>query len=209
MGTPCPLLDVPDEILILIAGHLTNSHNDLCALGRVCARLAEIADFHFYRRLMIRTNAQAKCLLQAVSYKHFRSRLMRELILLPTAEDAHNVPNCLLSIPDSMQTLTHLTIELPCRSGSDSGREFDILWQNRFWGVFEDCAIGSYVPRPHALQRLISCTPSVFVSNVLTYEPRRMSCKFLLFLVFNASGASIHNPLAVSNFHLMSMRLLL
>ncbi len=160
MNSLSRLLDLPDEILILIAENLADRH-DLCAFGRVCARLAKISDYWFYRRLIVRTNDQAKCLLDAVKNKPLRSNLMRELVLLPTIEDAHNIPNCLSSMPQAMQMLQQLMIELPCRSGNDSNHESDVLWQKRFSGIFEDSSLFTYVPKPHALQRLLTCMSSI------------------------------------------------
>ena len=160
MDSRSQLLEFPDEILILVAANLAD-RQDLCAFGQVCTRLTRISDYWLYRRLVVRTNDQAKCLLDAVKHKPLRSNLMRELIILPTIENAQNIPNCLSSMPQSMQMLQHLMIEMPWCPGSDSSHESEVLWQKRFSGMFEDSSLFTYVPKPHALQRLVTCMSSI------------------------------------------------
>lgn len=150
-------MSLPDEMLILIAENLSNQRRDLGAFGCACARLAGISDCWFYRKLIVRTNAQAKCLLDAVKSRPARSNFMREMVILPTNDDGYNIPNCLSSMPQAMHMLQHLMIELPCRPHYDSSHESEVLWQQRFSAMFEDSSIITFVPKPHALYRLRSC----------------------------------------------------
>ena len=114
MAGPFRLLDFPDEILSLIAGHLECGRRDLCAFACVCVRVSDIADRYCYRRLLLSSEDQFERLSNAIQRKPQRLAFIQELTLVPPVFD--HMTDTVIDFPHfllvSANMLQHLTVEL-------------------------------------------------------------------------------------------------
>jgi hypothetical protein len=151
------LLDFPDEILFSIAEYLDPWGRDLCAFARTCIRLSEVAAPYFYKRLVVRTEGQAKRLSNAIKLNHRRSTFIRELILVPDLEPARHIMLDLYWTLDSMNVLQHLTVELPFHESYNAAAILQYRYQERFGEMFKEASLVSLTPKSCALRSLRSC----------------------------------------------------
>lgn len=67
-----PIFELADELIIAIVQHV-ESRSDLCALAQTCRRLCKMAEPLIYRNIFIRTESQARAILQAITPKRHRA----------------------------------------------------------------------------------------------------------------------------------------
>jgi F-box-like len=163
MARSVELLDFPDEILFSIAEHLDPWGRDLCALVRACIRLSEIAAPYFYRRLVIRTEGQAKRLSNAIQCKRQRSTFIRELILVPDLEPARHIMLDLYWTLSLMDVLQHLMVELPFHESYSAASTLQYRYQERFGEMFKETSLISFSPKSCALRSLRSCEYGIYL----------------------------------------------
>jgi hypothetical protein len=164
MARSVELLDFPDEILFSIAEHLDPWSRDLCALARTCIRLSEIAAPYFYRRLVIRTERQAKRLSNAIQHNRRRSTFIRELILVPDLEPARHIMLDLYWTLGLMDVLQHLTVELPFHESYSAAATLKYRYQERFGEMFKEASLISFSPKSCALRSLRSCEYGIYLA---------------------------------------------
>ena len=157
MARSVELLDFPDEILFSIVEYLDPWGRDLCAFARACIRLSEVAAPYFYRRLVIRTESQAKGLSNAIKRNPRRSTFIQELILVPDLEPARHIMLDLYWALDLMNVLQHLTVELPFHESPSAAAVLQHRYQERFGEMFKDASLISSSPKSCALRSLRSC----------------------------------------------------
>jgi hypothetical protein len=158
MASPFRLLDFPDEILFLVAECLQSCRRDLCAFSCVSVRFSSIADPCYYRRLLIKSDGQAKRLSKAVQRKPQRLAFIQELILVPAIEHTSNIIiDSLYLILQSTNMLQHLTVELPFHDDYSTAASLKRIYQDRFGDFFEAASLVSCVANPRTFHRLRSC----------------------------------------------------
>jgi hypothetical protein len=157
MARPVELLDFPDEVLFSIAEYLDPWGRDLCAFARACIRLSEVAAPYFYKRLVIRTESQAKCLSNAIQREPRRSTFVQELILVPDLEPARHIMLDLYWTLGLMNMLQHLTVELPFHESYTAAATLQYRYQERFGEMFKEASLISFSPKSCALRSLRSC----------------------------------------------------
>src|SRR2546421_3419347 len=169
MAGPFRLLDFPDEILSLIAGHLECGRRDLCAFACVCVRVSDIADRYCYRRLLLSSEDQFERLSNAIQRKPQRLAFIQELTLVPPAP--HHMTNTVIDFPHfllvSANMLQHLTVELPFHESYRAARSFKTEYQDQLGELFLGAPLVSGIPVPRPFNRLRSCKYSLsLVSDV-------------------------------------------
>ena len=182
-STQVNLLDFPDEILFLIAEQLETCRKDLSAFACTCIRLSEVADPCCYRRVLIRSEDQAKCLLKAVQRKPRRCAFIREFMLVPSIEHARNLMDSLRFVLEVMHRVQDLTVELPFQSNSSIAASLKLKYRYRFGDLFEAASLVSCVATPRAFQGLRSCeccllafrAANIFFAAVLRHKARKCS----------------------------------
>jgi hypothetical protein len=157
MARPVKLLDFPDEILSPIAAYLDPWGRDLCAFARTCIRLSEVAAPYFHRRLVIRTESQAKRLSNAIQREPRRSTFIRELIFVPDLEPARHIMLDLYWTLGLMNMLQHLTVELPFHESYSAAAILQYRYQERFGEMFKEASLISLSPEACAFRSLRSC----------------------------------------------------
>jgi hypothetical protein len=158
MASSCWLLHCPDEILFPIAEYLESCPRDVGAFACTCIRLLEVADPCCYRRLLIRSKDQVKCLSRAVQRKPQRASFIRELTLVPTVEHATNIIDGLCSVLEIMHLVRHLVVEIPFHNICPSTVAcLNLKYRFAFEDLFEADSLVSCVAKPRALQTLRSC----------------------------------------------------
>jgi hypothetical protein len=167
MAHSIELLDFPDEILFSVAEYLYPWGRDLCAFARACVRLSEIAAPYFYRRLVIRTESQAKRLSNAIMRKHRRSTFIQELILVPDLEPARHIMLDVYWTLDLMSALQHLTVELPFHESYTAAAVLQYRYQERFGEMFKEASLISFSPKTCALRSLRSCEYGISLDCML------------------------------------------
>jgi hypothetical protein len=175
MARSVELLDFPDEILFSIAEYLDPWGRDLCAFARACIRLSEVAAPYFYRRLVIRTESQAKRLSNAIQRNPRRSTFIQELILVPDLEPARHIMLDLYWTLGLMNVLQHLTVELPFHESPTAATILQYRYQERFGEMFKETSLISFSPKTCALRSLRSCEYGISLFGLQAF-PRHGLC---------------------------------
>ena len=214
-STQRSLLALPDEILFLIVEQLENCRKDLSAFACTCIRLSEIADPCCYRRVLIKSEDQGRCLLKAVQRKPWRYAFIRELMLVPSIEHARNLMDSLYFVLEVMHRVQYLTVELPFHSNSSIAASLKLKYRYRFGDLFEAASIISCIAKPRAFQGLRSCeyylltsrTADIFFKGVLRHRSRRCSITqcISLFSALNLASRCLSPTTILNAFYLQSL----
>ena len=151
--SPKQLLDLPDEILSLVAeavDHLTS----LRALARTCTRFQEHAERFIYRSVTIEHGAQARGLYKAISRRSRRATMALKLTVAPSTvatRGTEHIPSML----ERMNCVKSLFIESPfCNRPACS--EF-VEDQERYAIIFYKSSLQITDPSKRLLSQLVSC----------------------------------------------------
>ncbi|KAF2419051.1 hypothetical protein EJ08DRAFT_738914 [Tothia fuscella] len=128
-GDQCPLLSLPDELLLSIVDAVSLHPQSLLALTSVCRRLQPMCEEKLYKSIRLLRGETTKLLTDALQVAPYRAQYMNELDMRVRHRHVAGMET-LTPEMNSMAKLKHLTIESPfCNK-----RYWTKSWSDRWQG---------------------------------------------------------------------------